>query len=267
MFKSASLVVGLCGILILQGCNTAEQANPWKASSTKHVRIQVCLPTKVVKFEDLVLNRLENHPTSPQRPYSQAELEIAPKTVRRMVPVESPRAIDSPLLPYEQVRKRSGFSIGRRLISLEDSTIADQPVFEEGFTQPVSELVAFAVLIRGKETKADEATQYWYTLPKEIPVGVFSGWLAPISMIPPGYSPHPSFSLTRGGMLPIFPVHGDTPKMRVSLVEPPTYKRSPATDFLPALYTARTKFKSDDSGRFFVYEFVEKSGERIPACE
>ena len=255
-------------MLILNGCNTAERANPWNANSSKHVRIQVCLPTKAVKFEDVVLDRLENHPTSPPRPYSRAELETAPKTVRRMVPSESPGAIDNPFLPYEEVRKNSGlFSAGGGPISLRDSTITGQPVYEEDFTQPVNELVAFAVGIRGSETKDGEALQYWYTLPREIPVKVFSGWLAPISMIPPGYRPPPSFTLTHGGKLPILPVIGDTPKMRVSLVEPPTYQRSPANDFLPALYTARKNFKSNDSGRFFVYEFVEKSNEAIPACE
>lgn len=70
-----------------------------------------------------------------------------------------------------------------------------------------------------------------------------------------------------GGKLEIYPVSTDPPKMRVLLVKRYVKHIDPISDVLPALTTARIKYRTATSGQQFVYEFVPKSSATIPACD
>lgn len=259
------ICIVLFGVITAQGCATTEQFNRSRVGATDHVRIQICLPTKIVKFDAIVLDRLENHPNYTH--YSAQQLDLAPKTVRRLAPSSDPRAIKSISIPFEEVRNRSGiFSQGGGSISLRDSTMADQPVFEAGHTFPAKDYIAFNVNAPDPRPAATGRVNYWYVLPKDIPVGVFSKWLKPVAMELEGQKTSIGWTLVHGGKLLTSPVIGDPPRMRASLAELPKHGLNPRTDELPALTTARKKFRKPDSGPDFVYEFVEQSEGVIPDC-
>ncbi|MBS4097913.1 MAG: hypothetical protein KGZ83_13865 [Sulfuricella sp.] len=108
---------------------------------------------------------------------------------------------------------------------------------------------------------------YWFTLPKIIPTDSFTNWFPPVSMEPEGERPPIWWTLTHGGNMGIYPVSADPPKMRVSLKNRNEQHNDPTTDSLPALTTARIRYKTTTSDQQFVYEFIPKAGEAIPACD
>lgn len=257
--------LGTFGVAMLQGCQLIEQTGSAGSLHATHVRIQICLPMKVVVFDEIRLDHLKNHPTATH--YSTSELALAPNTVRRMKQSANPLAITVPLLPHQEELNDSGSSSsGGGPIFLADSTVNNQPVFEPDYTRPAAEYLAFGVLVAETGSKSKNDVAYWFKLPKHIPLSAFTGWMQPDAMAPSGYPSDSGWILAHGGKLPSYPIGRDAPKMRVSLVPAPNYPLNPRTDSLPALYTAREQFKKADSALTFAGEFVRQSDERIPAC-
>jgi hypothetical protein len=118
----------LLGLLACATNSEAQVAN-LKPDTSVTVRIQICLPTKRIYFTDLELDRLENHPLFTK--YSAQQLELAPKTIRRITASSDPRAIQVYGISFGQVLNREGqFSDGSGFMPIKDSTLANQPVYE-----------------------------------------------------------------------------------------------------------------------------------------
>ena len=250
-------------VALIQGCAIK---SPIKGLSPDvHARIQVCLPTKIVKFTDIVIDEVGNHPLFPH--YSKEQLEAAPKTIRRVTKSNAPHAIKDLTIPFGDVLNQDGvFSEGGGHISLIDSTVEDQPVFEPGFTRPAR--VYLAVRVSGPDPRPGQGgrVNYWFNLPQHLPTGEFTEWFSPVSMEPEGLQKPVGWVLVHGGAMAIYPVFGDVPKIRISLAKLANKHTDPATDSLPALTTARLRFKTAESNQNFVYEFVGKTGDVIPSC-
>ena len=265
--------------LFLQGyyTNSFAQRNDPRSATDVEVRIQVCVPTKRIYFDDLQLDRLENHPQFTR--YSQQELERAPRTIRRVAPSSDSRVTNDPrtIRDYgitfgEALLRSGGYSYGSGFMSLKDSTSSDQPIFEKGYGYPAKDYVAMSVRLReGDVGSAATAPTFWFKLPETIPADGFSDWFAPASMESASSSGSTGTSwwyrLTHGGDLPIYPALTDPPKMRVALIKHRDTHSNPTGDSLPALTTARLRFKKATSGPQFVYEFVANANEVIPKCD
>lgn len=261
-----SYCLGLWTIVALQACSTNIRSIDSQLGANAEVRIQVCLPNKKVNFDELVIDKLENHPLFTK--YSSEQIELAPKTIRRVVTSGDPKAIRVYWIGFGEVLIRDGqFSDSTGVMPLQDSTVADQPVYESGYGYPVRDYVAMHVRIPDAEKEAEDRVTYWFVLQKNIPNDKFSEWIMPISMEPEGQRQPMLWKLTHGGNLEINAVPSESPKMRFSLMERQTTKHDdPKIDTLPALTTARMKFKTTTSSQQFVYEFVPKANESIPAC-
>jgi hypothetical protein len=74
--------LGIFSVMMLQGCQLIEQTGSTGSLHATHVRIQICLPMKVVDFDEIRLDHLKNYPGATH--YSTSELALAPNTVRRM---------------------------------------------------------------------------------------------------------------------------------------------------------------------------------------
>lgn len=258
--------IGCSAILVLLGCSTSA-AGPnvnAKSDDNAEVRVQICLPAKRIYFNDLELDRLENHPMFTK--YSPQQLELAPKIIRRVAASNDPKAIQVNGVSFGEVLIRSGqFSDGSGFMPIKDSTVANQPVYERGYGYPVQNYVAIHVRLPDREKGQEGNVTYWFTLPKTIPDDRFTVWLDPVSMEPAGGQLW--WKLTHGGDLVIYPVSADPPKMRVTLRKRQVEHNDPTTDTLPALTTARLKYQTATSDQQFVYQFVPKSNETIPACD
>jgi hypothetical protein len=258
--------IGLTIIMVLQGCSTNPKSVDALSGANAEVRVQVCLPAKRIYFNDLVLERLENHPLFTK--YSQQQLELAPKVIRRVADSSDSRAIHAYGISFGEVLIRDGqFSDGVGFVPIQDSTVANQPVYERGYGYPASNYVAIHVRLPQTEMGAKGRVTYWFVLPKNIPNNGFTPWFKAISMEPEGQRPPLWWKLTHGGDLAIYPVSADSPMMRVSLMQRHTKHDDPTIDTLPALTTARLKYKTATSDQQFVYEFVPKATEAIPVCE
>ncbi|MDR3578746.1 MAG: hypothetical protein P4L44_02160 [Oryzomonas sp.] len=263
------LCLGLSVTLFLQGCSTklVGRSSNTPSDAYADVRIQVCLPSKRIYFNDLELDQLENHPSFTK--YSQQQLELAPKIVRRVASSSNPRVInDSRVIHVYGIRirevlsQRGLFSWNSGFMPLKDSTILDQPVYEKEYGHPTQDYVAISVSENGPEG----TVEYWFKLPKRISTDSFTDWLDPVSMetdkTRSGDRFDIAFKLTHGIEMPIYPVSEDSPKMRVTLYRHHTEHNDPTSDSLPALTTARMKYRNAG-----VYEFVPKTNEEIPKCD
>lgn len=256
---------GLAIFLALQGCATIQRNVDSQLDSNAKVRIQICLPSKRIYFKALVLEQLENHPLFTK--YSQQQLQLAPKAIRRVYNSDDPSTIHTYGISFGEVLIRDGqFSDGAGFVPLRDSTISDQPVYEKGYGYPLRNYVAMHVRLPDSEKGTEGRGTYWFTLPKSIPSDRFTDWFSPISMEPDGERLPIWWKLTHGGNLVIYPVPANPPKMRVSLEIRREEHNDPTTDTLPALTTARMKYRTATSGQQFVYEFVPAASEAIPAC-
>jgi hypothetical protein len=262
----------LCLVLLIgiAGC-VAESRVSYYNSNAK-VRIQVCLPNKRVYFKDIILDKLENHPLFTE--YSQQQIKIAPRTIRRVKNSEDPRVIHNYGIGLEEVLFRDGMhSASTSFIPLHDSTVSDQPVYERARGRSAQEYVAIGVYVIDKSNASESRVEYWFRLPKNIPNDRFTDWFDPISMEGKDKYQNPSISwkLTHGKDLTSYPASADSPKMRVSFKKNfqdfPGKHDDPTVDILPALTTARMKYRTTTSGKDFVYEFVEKTNDVIPACD
>lgn len=264
--SSLSRWASLSILVVLQGCSTRQKNIDSQFDANAEVRIQVCLPTKKVYFNDLVVERLENHPLFTK--YSQRQLELAPKTIRRVASASDPKAIQVYGVNFGEVLIRNGqFSDGSGFMPLHDSTVTDQPVFERGYGYPAKNYVAMHLSLPDLEKGPDGRVIFWFTLPKSIPYDRFTDWFKPISMEPEGQRLPGWWKLTHGGDLALYPVNVDPPMMRVSFKKRHVEHNDPTTDNLPALTTARRRFKIATSEQQFLYEFVPMATEAIPACD
>lgn len=256
------LALTSCSASILAQSSTRSDVNA-------ELRLQVCVPTKRIYFNDMQLDPLENHPQFTR--YSQEELALAPKTIRRVAPSNDPRVANDPSVDRDYVisfgevrrigeRRDVQYSAGSGWMPLRDSTIADQPVYEKRFMHSAREYVAVSVRLPGPDMPT-----YWFRLPKNIAFESFSGWLPPASMESDRAARSDEsiwYRLTRGADLPIYPVSGEPPKIRVALRKGREKNDDPTTDSLPALTTARMRNRAAN-----VYEFVPKAVEAISKCD
>lgn len=188
--------------------------------------------------------------------------------IRRIASSSDSRAIRAYGIGFGEVLSRDGqFSDGSGFMPIQDSTVTNQPVYERGYGYPASNYVAIHVRLPETEMGAEGRVTYWFVLPKSIPNYKFTPWFKPISMEPEGQSSPLWWKLTHGGDLAIYPVSADSPMMRVSLMERHKKHDDPTIDTLPALTTARIKYKTATSDQQFVYQFVPKATEAIPVCE
>lgn len=257
----------LSAIVVLQGCSTNPRNVDTQPGTNAEVRVQVCLPGKRIYFNDLLLERLENHPLFTK--YSQQQLELAPKAIRRIAGSSDLRAIHADGINFGEVLIRDGqFSDGGGFMPIQDSTVANQPIYERGYGYPASNYVAIHVRLPETEMGAEGRVTYWFVLPKSIPNDRFTAWFKPTSMEPEGQRQQLWWNLTHGGDLAIYPVSADSPMMRVSLLQRHTQQHDdPMVDTLPALTTARIKYRTATSDPQFAYEFVPKATEAIQKCD
>lgn len=254
----AAGLIALSSLLAAGGCATGTRYQGPGSSAENALRVQVCLPDKRVHFSDFAVERLENHPTFTR--YTSQQLAMAPTVIRRVAASADPRTIQDYVVRLGDVRNNQGIkSEGSGSISLADSTVSDQPVFDSGARHPTRDYVALKV--------AAGNVFFWYKLPREIAVGRFSPWFAASSMEQSGSRPGIGLKLLRGGGIDMTPVAPGAPKMRVTLVKPGDKHLDPKADYLPALTTARLRYRTEKDGSQFVYEFVPKSEETIPACD
>lgn len=82
---------GLSIIVTLQACSTSQRNSDSVGDANKVVRVQICLPNSRIYFNELVLERLENHPQFTN--YSLRQLELASKMIRRVAYSSDPRVI------------------------------------------------------------------------------------------------------------------------------------------------------------------------------
>jgi len=266
-------------VLLLEACHAQPlgPGNDFRANADREVRIQVCLPGKRVYFNELQLDHLQNHPLFTK--YSQQQLELAPKTVLRVASLSDPRVDKDPrsIRSYgisfgEALSRSGGYSYGSGFMPLAGSTGADQPVFEKGYGNPAGNYVAVSVRFpEGNMKSIATSPVFWFRLSKTIPPDGFSNWFSADSM-ETNSSPGSAgsswwYRLAHGGDLPVQPVAIDSPKIRVALRQRPDTHDDPAIDTLPALTTARLKFRTASSDSQFVYEFVAKTNEGIPKCD
>lgn len=267
--------VAMASLTLLPGCSTSisSQGGIMRANADTVAKIQVCVPTKRIYFTELQLDRLENHPNFTR--YSKQQLELAPKTIRRVAPRDDPRVINDPRvvkgygLAGEMILNTSGlYSAGTAFMSVKDSTTSHQPVYEMGHEYPASNYVAISVrLVNADVEQGVKAPTYWFKLPANISADGFSGWFPPHSMEKDPSSTSFWYRLTQRGDLPIHPVDVDPPKMRIKLLKSRPAHNDPTIDSLPALTTARLTLKTATGGPDFVYEFVAKTNEVIPSCD
>lgn len=260
------LYSGLFGLLALQSCSTNQLNVAPQSDSSATVHIQLCLPAKRVYFNDLEVDRLQNHPNFTK--YSQEQLELAPKTIRRVASSSDPRAINVFGVGFGEVMNHAGvLSDGFGLLSLHGSTAADQPVFEQRSANKAKDYIAIHMRIYRRDQGPEGNVTYWFVLPKGIPTEEFTAWFNPVSMEPEGQRLPIGWKLTHGGEMVIYPLSANSPKMRVTLRKKRAEHNDPTTDTLPALTTARLTLKTATSSPQFVYEFVAKANEVIPACD
>ena len=253
-------------MVVLQACSTNPRIVGTQSDANAEVRVQVCLPVKRIYFNDLVLERLENHPLFTK--YSQQQLELAPKTIRRVAASFDSRAIQTYGISSGEVLIRDRlFSDGTGFMPIYDSTIANQPVYERGYGYPASNYVAIHVRLPETEMGSEGRVTYWFVLPKSIPSDRFTDWFKPVSMESKDQQPQLWWKLTHGGDLAIYPVSADSPKMRVSLMQRQKKHDDPTVDTLPALTTARIKYRTATSDQQFVYQFVPQAAEAVPPCD
>jgi hypothetical protein len=217
-------------------------------NANKVIRVQICLPKSRVYFNEIVLERLENHPQLTN--YSLQQLELAPKIIRRVAYSSDPMAIKVYGIGFGEVLVQDGISI-----------------YEPGYRYPASEYIAMDAHLPKTEREAGNEVAYWFVLPKSIPETGFTDWFIPISMEAKNHQAGLGWRLVHGGKLEIYPVSIDPPKMRVSLMERYVKHIDPLSDVLPALTTARIKYRTAASSQQFAYEFVPKSSAEIPACD
>ena len=151
-----SLRLSVLAILQWGSTNALAQADTNRPGARTEVRIQVCVPTKRIYFDDLQLDQLENHPQFTK--YSQQQLEFAPRTIRRVARSDDPRVTNDPRViqsygvGFGEVLKRSGqFSDSAGFMPLRDSTVADQPVYEKGYGHPAEDYVAMHLRLPDRE--------------------------------------------------------------------------------------------------------------------
>lgn len=262
--------LGYFTFLSLLGCSTVPDGTGAirKPIADAELRIQICVPSKRVYFSDLVLDELQNHPLFTK--YSPEQLARAPNTVRRITNSDDPRAIKTYSISFGEVLFQGMFSDISGMSPVQDSTVGHQPVYEQGYAYPAKEYVAIHVRLPASEIGPEGKVTYWFKLPKTIPNQGFTAWQSPVSMEPDRSEDSAGnklwWRLTHGGDLTIYPVGAESPKMRVSLQRRLSGHSDPATDTLPALTTARMKYKTATSDRQFVNEFVPKTNEVIPDC-
>jgi hypothetical protein len=181
--KSFWRFLALSLLISLQGCgaNPVERSKERQLEQTPKLRIQVCLPSKRIYFNNLELDRVQNHPLFTK--YSPHQLDMAPKTIRRVAPPGDPRVANNPYVTHqyginfgEVLNNSGGFSDGAGVIPLEDSTVADQPVFEAGYGFPVQKYVAIHVRPLDREKGREASPTYWFKLPKKISNAGFTAW-------------------------------------------------------------------------------------------
>ena len=258
--------VGLFILLSLQGCSTNRLDFNTQSDEHAEVQIQVCLSTKRVYFNEIELEQLENHSLFTK--YTRQQLELAPRTVRRIASSSDPKAIHAYGISLGEVLLRDGgYSDGFGFMPLRDSTISDQPVYQRGYGYPARNYIAIHVRLPDSEKGEEGRVTYWFTLPKDIPSDTFSNWFLPVSMEPEGQRVPMWWKLTHGKDLEIYPVALGSPKMRVTSKRMRTGHDDPTIDTLPALTTARKQYRTATSDKQFVYEFVPIADETIPACD
>lgn len=258
--------IGLPILVVLQACSTNPRNIGTQSDAGGEVRVQVCLPAKRIYFNDLVLERLENHPLLTK--YSQQQLELAPKAIRRVAVSNDSRAIQTYGISFGEVLIRDGvFSDGVGFMPIYDSTMANQPVYERGYGYPASNYVAIHVRLPEAEMGPEGPVTYWFSLPKDIPIDRFTDWFKPVSIESKDQQQQLRWKLTHGENLATYPVPPSSPKMRVSLMRRQKKHDDPTVDTLPALTTARIKYRTATSDQQFVYQFVPQAAESVPSCD
>jgi hypothetical protein len=270
--KKCSRHAGVLVLIMTLGYSTNAASQGTAIRAEPEVRIQVCVPTKRIYFNDLELTQLENHPMLTS--YSKQELELAPKTIRRVAPFDDPRVIGDPRVVRtyginlgEALNTDGGFSFGSGFIPVEDSTVSGQPVYEKGYGYPARSYVAIRVGLLNPDVKPGSTPPtFWFRLPSIVPTDNFSDWLPPVSMESEPSITQFWYGLSNGRNLPTQAVSADSPKIRVVLRKNRQTHTDPSKDFLPALTTAKLTLRTATSGSQFVYEFVAKTNEVIPDC-
>ncbi|MES1189807.1 MAG: hypothetical protein ABUS47_01885 [Steroidobacter sp.] len=241
-----------------------------EALSRPNVVVQVCLPRKRIYYDTIELDRVDNHPIFTK--YSESELNFAPKTIRRVATPDDPRVINEPMstrtlwIGFTSVeRQNNNFSSLGSTLAIENSTIADQPIYQINLLPPAKSYVGLEVNL---QLENKDTMHYWFKLPKTVSISEFSDWFAPVSMETDRQA-HETYSifseLLRSHDMPIYTVSDDPPKMRVRLMQIDKHENS-SVDYLPALTSAKKKFQTPDSNMGFFYEFVPPSTELVPRC-
>jgi hypothetical protein len=272
--QAAFMILGTAGLAVQHCCAASAIRQGDGERAELEVRVQVCVPTKRVYFNDLQLDTVENFPGYTH--YSPQQLQLVPNKIRRVAPSDDPRVADDPRVirsygvAFGEVLGRPGdFSDSSGFMALRDATVGHQPIYGKEGGHPARKYIAVHLRLYDEPNPAGPT--YWFKLPKAISADRFTNWFGPTS-IETGEMAEKEpdriwRNVTHEGKLPIHSIPANAPKMRVKLQEPVRRPMDPASDWLPALTTARLRFQTATSGPEFVHEFVAKSNEAIPNCD
>lgn len=248
MLLAQVLVVGTIAVMF-NGGNRAygasdndkmPQPNTPEYVDVMEVIVQVCVPNKVVLFEDVEVdltqipkartlveareaNGIHGHRTDNQHVTQIADSQGDKDVVRRWVVGTGSGDIRRYWIPFEDVLNRDGvLSAGGGNANLFGSTTKNQPVFEKEGRSRQKDYIALGTSIEVDKDGQRELVDYLFKLPANIPTDEFSNWQEPISREDKrikNTQRNPTFwNLTHDKEMELYPVGENAPKMRFKLM-------------------------------------------------
>ena len=255
---------GCANPLKLRECDANYLKEQRAAGELYPVRIQVCVPTTKVFFKDTNLTQLKNF--YPFTKYSDAQLELAPHSVKELFRVESLGAdVTGQKSAYTGTRLLDvGVScyvpgIGADWVYLRGATTKNQAVYEMKYGNLPDQYIAVGVKLQ------DVPGTHWFKIPSHIEKEKYSDWFGPVSTEPASTN-QAQMVLVSGGPMPMYPVERNAPKIRVQLHNFSESHDEPSNDYFPATYTAWEVSRANGSTDPSSATFLEPLNGDIPSC-
>jgi len=251
------------------------------------VIVQICVPNKVVAFEDVEVDltqipkekplievreasRTRGHQTDNQRTSQTSTRQGDKDVVRRWIVGSTPGELEKYWIPFSDVSNTDGIlRAGGEFVSLFGSTQKNQPVFEvKGRRQ--KDYIALKTSVEVEKDGQHEYFKYWFKLPSSIPTGEFSNWQEPISQEDRQIrdkQQNPTFwNLLHGGEIEIYPVGDNAPKMRFKLMRVGDYYDENRFWYRSQKAIAAKYYRGVTGEERERIHFVPKSSSVIPGC-
>lgn len=251
------------------------------------VIVQICVPNKVVAFEDIEVDLtqipkdktfvemrdtsgIRSHQTENQRTSKTNSNQGDKDVVRRWIVGFTPGELEKYWIPFSDISNTDGvLRAGGEFISLFTSTQKNQPVFEvKGRRQ--KDYIALKTSVEVKKDGQHEYFKYWFKLPPNIPTGEFSNWQEPISQEDRQIrdkQQNPTFwNLLHGREIDVYPVGENAPKMRFKLMRVRDYYEENKPWYRSQKAITEKYYKGATGDERERIHFIPKSSSIIPAC-